>query len=289
MSVRVFAPAKINLTLKVGRPRTDGYHPLQSVVAFADVGDIVEAEESDTLSLDIHGDFAEGLSAGADNLVVRAAHALAEAAGVAPRARLSLEKNLPIASGIGGGSSDAASTLLALNSLWTLDWPAQRLAELGAKLGADVPVFFSGGGAAFMTGAGERFTRVRAPSFAAALVNPLQPLSTPGVYSAFDRMGLGAHLNDDAPPPSWSTGAEALAAMRALGNDLEAAASALMPAVSHVLAELRGIEGVSYAALSGSGATVFAIVENAARAEQLADDLINRHPDWWVQDATLGA
>lgn len=289
MSVRVFAPAKINLTLKVGRPRADGYHPLQSVVAFADIGDVVEAQEGDALSLAIQGDFAEGLSAGADNLVLRAANALAEAASVAPRARLSLEKNLPIASGIGGGSSDAASTLTALNELWNLNWPSQRLAGLGAKLGADVPVFFSGGGAAHMTGVGEQFTRMRAPSLAAVLVNPLRPLSTPSVYREFDRLGLGSDLNVDAAPPAWSTGAEAIAAMRLLGNDLEPAASALMPAVGDIIAELRALAGISHAALSGSGATVFAIVEDAARAEELADELIGRHREWWIQEATLGA
>jgi 4-diphosphocytidyl-2-C-methyl-D-erythritol kinase len=288
MSVRVFAPAKINLTLKVGRPRADGYHPLQSVVAFADVGDIVEAEDGEGVTLAINGDFADGLSAGADNLVLRAANALAQAADVDPRARLSLEKNLPIASGIGGGSSDAASTLIALNQLWNLNWPMRRLAELGATLGADVAVFFAGGGAAYMTGTGERFARMHAPSLAAILVNPLQPLSTPNVYREFDRMQSGSPIHDDAPP-SWANEAEAIAAMRTLGNDLEPAASALMPAVADIISELRGLDGVTYAALSGSGATVFAIVENAARAEQLADELIHRHPDWWIQDATLGA
>jgi 4-diphosphocytidyl-2-C-methyl-D-erythritol kinase len=195
---------------------------------------------------------------------------------------------LPIASGIGGGSSDAASTLTALNKLWSLNWPTERLAELGAKLGADVPVFFSGGGAAYMTGTGERFSRIRAPSLAAILVNPLQPLSTPSVYREFDRIGLASQLNDEATF-SWSTEAEALAAMRTLGNDLEPVASALMPAIAEIITELRRLSGVRYAALSGSGATVFAIVENATRAEQLADELIGRHPDWWIQDATLGA
>ncbi len=289
MSVRVFAPAKINLTLKVGRPRADGYHPLQSVVAFADVGDIVEAEEGDDLSLSIRGDFADGLSAGADNLVMRAASALAEAAGVAPRARISLEKNLPIASGIGGGSSDAASALVALNQLWNLNWPTQRLAEIGAKLGADVPVFFSGGGAAFMTGTGEHFARMRAPALAAVLVNPLQALSTPSVYREFDRMNLGSALADDAAPPSWNSEAEALAAMGALGNDLEPAARALMPVIADIIAELKRHAGVSHVALSGSGATLFAIVENSARAEQLAEELSAKHADWWIQDTTLGA
>jgi 4-diphosphocytidyl-2-C-methyl-D-erythritol kinase len=220
--------------------------------------------------------------------VLRAASALAQAAGVEARARLSLEKNLPIASGIGGGSSDAAAALTALSKLWNLNWPAPRLAEIGARLGADVPVFFAGGGAAYMTGTGERFVRMRAPSLSAILVNPLQALSTPTVYREFDRMNLGSHL-DDAAAPSWSSEADAIAAMAALGNDLEPAASALMPAIVDILSEFRGLSSVRHAALSGSGATVFAIVENAARAEQLADDLIERHPDWWIQDATLGA
>jgi 4-diphosphocytidyl-2-C-methyl-D-erythritol kinase len=289
MSVRVFAPAKINLTLKVGRPRADGYHPLQSVVAFADIGDIVEAETSETLSLEIHGDFADALAANADNLVLRAARALAEAAAIEPRARLLLEKNLPIASGIGGGSSDAASTLMALNKLWNLDWPTDRLADIGARLGADVPVFFSGGGAAHMTGIGERFTRMRAPTFAAVLVNPLQALATPSVYREFDRMGLGAAFDDNSATPSWSDETEALAAIRARGNDLYLPARALLPLIGDIIADLSGHPGVQYAALSGSGATVFAIVEDRDRAERLADDLIARRPDWWIQDATLGA
>lgn len=288
MSLRVFAPAKVNLTLRVGRPRADGYHLLQSVVAFADVGDIVGAEASDDLTLDLHGDCAAGLSAGSDNLVICAATALAAAAGRKPGARLSLEKNLPIASGIGGGSSDAASTLIALNQLWGLNWPTDRLAQIGATLGADVPVFFSGGGVAYMSGVGERFARVRAPALAAVLVNPLRGLSTPSVYREFDRLGLGADIDADTPP-AWASEAEAIDAMRAIGNDLEPAASSLMPLIAEIVGELRAIDLVRYAALSGSGATAFAIVENAASAEQLAEALVDRHPEWWIEPATLGA
>ena len=288
MSVRVFAPAKINLTLKVGAARADGYHPLESVVAFADIGDIVEAEAADDLSLAIHGDFAEGLVADETNLVLRAAAALAEAAGITPRARLSLEKNLPIASGIGGGSSDAASALTALNGLWGLNWSPPRLAEIGARLGADVPVFFSGSGAAHMSGVGEICEPMRMPPLPAVLINPLQPLSTPDVYRQFDRMALGSALSG-APPPAWESDAEAVAAMRTLGNDLEAPAAALTPAIASFLTSLRARPEVRYAALSGSGATVFAITNDGAAAERLADEMIVARSDCWIQETMLGA
>ncbi len=288
MSVRVFAPAKINLTLKVAAARADGYHPLESVVAFADIGDIVEAEAADDLSLTIYGDFAEGLAADQTNLVLRAAAALAEAAGVAPRARLSLEKNLPIASGIGGGSSDAASALTALNGLWGLNWSPQRLAKIGARIGADVPVFFSGGSAAHMSGVGEICAPMRMPPLPAVLINPLQPLSTPDVYRQFDRMALDSALSG-ASPPAWDSEDEALAAMRALGNDLEAPAAALAPAIATLLTGLRARPEVRYAALSGSGATVFAITNDWAAAERLADEMISAHPDCWIQETMLGA
>jgi len=288
MSVRVFAPAKINLTLKVGRPRADGYHPLESVVAFADIGDIVEAEAADDLSLTIHGDFAEGLASDQSNLVLRAAAALAETAGVTPFARLSLEKNLPIASGIGGGSSDAASALTALSRLWGLNWRPQRLAEIAARLGADVPVFFSDGGAAQMSGVGEICAPMRMPPLPAVLINPLQPLSTPDVYRQFDRMALGTALSS-ALPPAWGNEDEAIAAMRALGNDLEAPAAILAPAIATLLTSLRAQTEVRYAALSGSGATCFAITQSGDEAHALAADLAQRNRNWWVRATKLGA
>src|SRR5690606_29588929 len=182
MSVRIFDPAKINLTLKVAPPRADRMHPLQSVVAFANVGDMVEAEEAEGLSLSVHGPFAGQISAGEHNLVLRAARALAEKAGRPAQASLTLEKNLPVASGIGGGSADAAATLRALNDLWRLSWSNAQLAEVGARLGSDVPVFFTCGAGAYMTGIGEICTAATLPALPAVLINPLKPLATPDVY-----------------------------------------------------------------------------------------------------------
>ncbi len=287
MSVRVFAPAKINLTLKVGRPRADGLHPLESVVMFADVGDVVEAREAETLALDIQGEFAGDLAADESNLVLRAARALAAAAGVEACAALSLEKHLPIASGIGGGSSDAAATLQALNRLWRLDLNAARLIEIARPLGADVPVCLAGG-AAYMTGAGETWTPMRAPSLAAVLVNPLKPLPTPSVYHAFDQMELGSDL-PGAAPPVWEGVEQALAHTSRDGNDLLAPARTLLLEIAEVETVLNADHRVRYAGLSGSGATMFALVDDMGAAEALADELQTKRPDWWVCEARLGA
>jgi 4-diphosphocytidyl-2-C-methyl-D-erythritol kinase len=288
MSVRVFAPAKINLTLKVGRPRADGLHPLQSVVMFADVGDVVEAAPGEGLSLTLSGEFAEAVGAGEDNLVIRAARALAAAAGIeSPGASLSLEKNLPVASGIGGGSSDAAAALRALNGLWELDLSVARLAEIARQLGADVPVCVAAK-TAFMTGSGENFRPISALPFSAVLVNPLIPLPTANVYRQFDRMDLGTELSPSAPP-HWSNLDAVIREIAALGNDLEPAARALLPELDDVAAMMRSDARVLHAGLSGSGATMFALVQKAEHAEGLAETWQRAHPDWWVADTILGA
>lgn len=287
MSVRVFAPAKINLTLEVGAPRADGMHPLQSAVVFADVGDWVEAAPDAALSLSVDGPFAAALEQGDDNLVLRAAHALRAATGSAPGARLSLTKNLPLASGIGGGSSDAAATLKALNALWGAGLSEDALARIGADLGADVPVCVAAR-AAWMTGVGEHVTPLQAPTFDALLLNPLQASPTAAVFREFDRRGLGAGFRE-TPPPDWRTVDAALAAMRAAGNTLETPACALVPAIAEMTALLRSDARVIYAALSGSGATIFALTQSAEAARSLADALQVSHPHWWLQPTRLNA
>lgn len=288
MSVRIFAPAKVNLTLKVAPPRADGMHPLQSVVAFADVGDFVEATLADSLSLAITGDFAEQIGRVDDNLVLRAAQALARKVGRPPNVAFALEKNLPIASGIGGGSADAAAALRALNDLWGLKLSNAQLAEIGAGIGADVPVFFTGAVGAYMTGIGEVCTPLDLPPLSAVLINPLRPLPTADVYCAFDDMKLGSTLST-GPAPNWAEEDEAIAEMRMLGNDLEPAARALMPEIGDLLSDLSGSEYVRHAALTGSGATVFAITHDWDAAEALTDAMIENHPGWWVAEAMLGA
>lgn len=281
MTFAVFAPAKLNLTLQVARPRVDGLHPLHSVVMFADVGDVVEATAAETLSLTITGEFGEGLDVGEGNLVARAARVLAGAANVTTGAALTLEKNLPIASGIGGGSSDAAATLRALNQLWSLNWTNAQLAPIARSLGADVPACLIGA-PCVMSGAGEITTPITAaPSFAAVLINPLKPLPTPDVYRRFDAMGLGRSLDEREPDL-------AISALAAIGNDLTPAAAAIVPEITDIIAMLRADARVRYAALSGSGATVFALCDDAGAAEAIADALQRQRPDWWIADTILG-
>lgn len=280
MSVRVFAPAKINLTLEVGAPRADGYHPLQSVVAFAEEGDWIEATHADELTLTISGPFAAGLEAGETNLVIRAARLLDPERGAA----IKLEKNLPIASGIGGGSSDAAAALLALNELWRLETPSDVLSAMAAKLGADVPVCLHKN-SAWISGVGEEVAPMRVPPLHAVLVNPLKPLSTPSVYRRFDDMGLGAGFQT-REAPHWADAEAAFRAAAVSGNNLEAPAISLMPELAPMLDALRSDNRAAYAALSGSGATSFALTRNAEDARAMAADLASAHPAWWIR-ATL--
>lgn len=275
--IRVFAPAKINLTLKVGAPRADGLHPIASVVAFADVGDWIEAAPADDLSLAVTGPFAPALAGEGDNLVLRAARAFRDAAGVNEGAALALEKHLPIASGIGGGSSDAAATLKALNALWRQSADVNDLMAIARKLGADVPVCVRAR-AAYMTGIGELVAPAMLQELHAVLVNPLVPVRTGEVYRAFDEMGLGGALDDT--PPTWTAGA-----LADIGNDLFAPACRVAPVLSHVSDVLRADPRARHVGLSGSGGTLFVLVDDEASAAALACDLAR--PNWWVRAAAL--
>jgi 4-diphosphocytidyl-2-C-methyl-D-erythritol kinase len=279
MSVRVFAPAKINLTLEVGRPRHDGRHPLRSIVAFADVGDVLEVAPAPDLTLAIDGPFANSLPVDETNLAMRAARALASVEGVRTGAALKLTKNLPIASGIGGGSSDAAAALKALNALWELGRNEAQLCALARELGADVPICVYAR-SAFMTGTGEEFSPFTVAPLHAVLINPLLPLSTRDVYHQFDAMGLGREF-DPTPPSSWE--------QTPRRNDLEAAAVALMPELGGTRALLKSLPGVGHVGLSGSGATMFALVDTRAAALESASALRQERPDAWVAPVRLGA
>lgn len=281
MSARVFAPAKINLTLEVGGPRADGYHPLQSAVVFAGEGDWIEATDAETLSLTISGPFAGALKADGDNLVLRAARLLDAKRGAA----LKLEKNLPIASGIGGGSADAAAALIALNQIWGLGKATDDLARIAANLGADVPVCVHQR-SAWMTGVGERVAPLDVPPLDAVLINPGKPLPTPPVFRRFDELGLGAAFAEE-PAPVWRDRAAALADIARRGNNLEQPAAALMPELKDLLGTLRDDPRCPYAALSGSGATCFAIANSAADASAIAADFAAHNRNWWVRATTL--
>lgn len=285
--IAVAAPAKLNLWLHVVGRRRDGYHLLDSLVAFADVCDTVSVAPAETLSLTVAGPFAPALSAtlaaaGGENLVLRAARLLAQTAGVAPRARIRLIKALPVAAGIGGGSADAAAALRGLNRLWSLGRSDAELARLALPLGADLPVCVHRR-PMLVTGIGERLAPAPPlPPAGLLLVNPGVPVATPAVF---------ARRTGPFSPPAGVT-AEDLAAARdardladllgARGNDLEHAAIALAPAIAEALARLTAAPGCLLARLSGSGATCFGLFPDKAAAAAAGNTIARGRPDWWV-------
>ncbi|WP_429911607.1 4-(cytidine 5'-diphospho)-2-C-methyl-D-erythritol kinase [Glycocaulis sp.] len=283
-----FAPAKINLTLRAGPPRADGYHPVQSLVVFADWGDTLHASPASDLSLQLEGPFAQALAGDSHNLVLKAAWAL-RAAADRPQlgARLVLDKQLPLASGMGGGSADAAAALRVLNDLWELGFSTRALAEIGSVVGADVPACVWSR-PLLMEGIGEEIRVLPAwPELNAVIVNPGRPVSTPDVFAALDqdsdRKGFGAL----ARLPVAGDPAAALALAAAGQNDLEAAAMTLEPAISDVLAELNAFRAVRLARMSGSGASCFALTDDAAAAEGVAMAIAGNHPGWTVRAVRL--
>lgn len=277
------APAKLNLYLHVVGKRADGYHLLDSLVAFADVHDTVSAAPAETLSLDVAGPFAAALATEGDNLVLRAARKLAAAGGVAPLAALRLIKRLPLASGIGGGSADAAATLHAAAELWRVKLAPGALEAVGLSLGADVPVCLAGR-AAQMSGIGEIVTPAPAlPEAPLLLVNPLVPLPTPAVFKA--RQGpFSPPAPLGAAPRDGRDLAEALAARR---NDLTEAAIGIVPAIAEILTALAAQSGCLIARMSGSGATCFALFASAGAATAAEASLRQSRPAWWTKASRL--
>ena len=284
MSERRRALAKLNLYLHVVGRRADGYHLLDSLVAFAEIGDEIIAEAAPALSLQLSGPYAAALGeAPSANLVWRAAEGLAAHAKREAAAALTLVKNLPVASGIGGGSSDAAATLRALASLWDISVSEDELAALGARLGADVPVCLLGR-AAWLGGIGERVAPAPAlPECAVLLANPGVALATREVFAA-RRGAFSAPARFDATP-SDAGGLAALLAERR--NDLSDAAVMLRPVIADVVARLALLPGALLARMSGSGATCFALFATLDRAEAAAQELRAERGDWWIAAARL--
>ena len=284
-ALTVFAPAKINLTLHVRGRRADGYHLLDSLVVFAGVGDRITVHPADMLHLDITGPYAAGLSADADNLVIRAARYLSQMIGRSDGAQITLEKNLPLASGIGGGSSDAAATLIALAQIWETSLGDLRDADLAAKLGADVPVCMRKQ-ACFMRGIGEDLTPAPAlPPAWLVLVNPNRPLATKSVFGA-----LNGRFSEPQPARVYeglSTAAALAEALKAGRNDLAAPAREVMDTVAAMTAALEATAGCLLARMSGSGPTCFGLYGAADTAEAAAATLRAAHPGWWVAAAPL--
>ncbi|MFC3003094.1 4-(cytidine 5'-diphospho)-2-C-methyl-D-erythritol kinase [Falsiroseomonas tokyonensis] len=262
-----FAPAKVNLFLRVTGRRADGYHLLDSLAVFASIGDRVSAAPAAALRLTLGGPEAAALTAEPDNLVLRAARALGAGRGAA----LHLDKHLPVASGIGGGSADAAAALRVLAGLWgvSADLPA-----LAAGLGADVPVCLAGRPAR-MQGVGEVLSPVPPlPPCGLLLANPRLPLATPAVF----RARQGGFSAPAELPAAWADAAALAEWLGPLGNDLQEAAITLCPPVAEVLAAIEAQPGCLLARMSGSGATCFGLFATPAQAEAAAAAL---PAEWW--------
>lgn len=284
-----FAPAKINLFLHVGPLAADGYHEVHSLMVFANVGDRVRADPADRMEFAVDGPFAAGLATDADNLVVRARDAfVARAPSPVAPFRLTLLKALPVAAGLGGGSSDAAATLRLLNAEWAPGLTAEDLWRIAVTLGADTPACLKGR-AVLASGRGERLEAPTPfPAMDAVLANPRVASPTGAVYRAFDEAGAVGGADVPNWPGDVITAAGVAAFLGQCRNDLEAPAIGIQPAIAEVLASLRGAREALLARMSGSGATCFALCDDAGAAERLAARLSGAHPTWWVRACRLG-
>ena len=273
-TVEVSAPAKVNLTLHVTGRRPDGYHLLDSLVTFVDVGDTVLVRPADTLSLRVTGPFSDAVSV-QDNLVLDAARLI----GVP--AEITLDKRLPVAAGIGGGSADAAATLIALSKMSGRPIPN---ANAQLQLGADVPACVAGG-VLRMQGIGDKIKVLDGSplTLPMVLVNPGAPVSTPAVFSALRR-------RENAPQPvviPACTAPDFLDWLAKQRNDLEGPAQTLAPVIGEVLSALAATPGAAISRMSGSGATCFALYRSKQDAANAVADIRRDHPGWWAEGSSL--
>jgi 4-diphosphocytidyl-2-C-methyl-D-erythritol kinase len=278
-----FAAAKVNLTLRVLGRRADGYHELESLVAFADVGDELGFTPGSALGLDVQGPRASAVGPSTDNLVLKAARALAALVPGLKLGRFHLTKTLPVAAGLGGGSADAAAALRLLARANAISTNDVRLAAAARATGADVPVCLDPR-PRVMRGIGEVLSApVVLPPLDAVLINPGVALATKDVFAGLNFPTSGEHSSS----PSMAEHAPLQAIYDGV-NDLEPPALALQPVIADVLAALRASDGCRVARMSGSGATCFGVFDTAGAASAAADALAAARPAWWVRKTSLG-
>ena len=281
MTLSDLAPAKINLTLRIVGRRADGYHELESLVVFADLADRLTLIPEPETSLEVTGPFAAACGATNDNLVLKAVRKFSAGISGLKAGRFHLEKNLPVAAGMGGGSSDAAAALrlLARANGIALDDP--RLAEAAVAVGADVPVCVKPR-ARIMRGIGEILSAPFAlPALPTLLVNPRVPTETRKVFAAF------AGMHDSREPLGAPPRDNLLGYLRAHGNDLTVPAIACVPVIGEVLDVIAALPGAQLARMSGSGSTCFALFDSAEAANNAVERLGLAQPSWWIASATL--
>jgi 4-diphosphocytidyl-2-C-methyl-D-erythritol kinase len=287
------ARAKVNLTLRVVGRRIDGYHDLESVVAFADCADRLTLTTGSDLTLDASGPRAPECGEAADNLVIKAARLLAARVAGVRLGAFTLDKQLPVAAGIGGGSADAAAALRLLARANAIEIDDPRVTVAARLTGADVPVCLSSR-ACVMTGVGETQLPLNLPTMPCLLVNPRVPVATSAVFAALGlRNGeLLVGATDVMRAPAWpepdASFDDWLDMLSAGVNDLEAPAMRIQPVIGDVLSALRATTGVRLARMSGSGATCFAILGDDESAQRAAQEVRRDHPTWWVHAGTVG-
>jgi 4-diphosphocytidyl-2-C-methyl-D-erythritol kinase len=284
--------AKVNLTLRVIGRRTDGYHDIESVVAFADCADHLTLTPGPELGLVATGPLAEACGATSDNLVIKAAHLLRERVPDLKVGSFTLDKVLPVAAGIGGGSADAAAALRLLAQLNGLALDDQRLHAVALATGADVPVCLASR-PCDMTGVGESLLPLSLPIMPCVMVNPRVPVATKDVFNALGlrngQLLVGATdvLRGTAWPQAGASVEDWVEVLAASSNDLEGPATRIQPIIGEVISALSATNGAWLARMSGSGATCFALYENTADAGRAADAIRRDHPEWWVHAGTL--
>jgi 4-diphosphocytidyl-2-C-methyl-D-erythritol kinase len=290
------APAKVNLTLRVLGRRPDGYHELESLVVFAAVGDALAFTPGSKLTLDVRGPTAVAAGDLADNLVLKAARALAERAEGLKLGHFALSKRLPVAAGLGGGSTDAAAALRLLARHNRIAPDDARMIAAARATGADVPVCLDPQ-PRMMCGIGELLSQpLRLPALPALLINPRVSVATRDVFAALNAGPVGQQLSAGIVEEGWGGGGSAqppsrdavIAFVSRHGNDLEAAAITLHPAIAQALAALRALAGCRLARMSGSGASCFGLFDSRRAAAAAARVLRLEHPQWWIRPTVLG-
>jgi len=280
-----FARPKVNLFLHVTGRRADGYHLLNSLVVFPKGGDELSVQEADDITLSVSGPFADVAGPVEDNLVLKAARLLRRHRQGSHGAQISLTKNLPVAAGIGGGSSDAATTLLLLNDLWDLNLPRSDLARLGLELGADIPACVYGT-PLIMSGIGEELVEIKEfPKIYILLVNSKIKVITSDI---FRRLRISDSASSEADFQFDPTD-DLLPQLQKSRNDLQPAALEHAPDIARMITALEAGEGCTLARMSGSGATCFGLFEDADLMEKAASQIVQAHPSWWVEPSVIPA
>lgn len=290
-NLTIFAPAKINLFLHVTEKMDNGYHTLDSLISFANIGDEITIQPADQFSFTIKGPYAGHFTGDAQastekstNLVVKAVFALSKALEKLPDFKITLTKNLPLSSGIGGGSANAAATIWGLMEWWKIPRDSKFLPELFLTLGADVPVCYYSQPAR-MQGIGDIITPVpKMPELSILLVNPGIPCSTQKIFTQYNPP---LYSNDITMPSTFTSQADLIDFLKLQRNDLTETAENTVSEITQILSALNKQAGCQLSRLSGSGATCFGIFENEAAAQTAAKALSQSNPDWWIRASTL--